>query len=116
MSTFIRLLVRSILVVGVALVFAACNSNHLPVASPDGKNIAWVFTRDGGATTGYSRQVSIGNGKPGGIGNVYVQSGDEAVTVRWLSDTQLEVTTDPNVKPIKNEKSFGTITISYKTH
>jgi hypothetical protein len=69
---------RSVLVGCVAFAFAACNSNHQSVASPNGKNTAWLFTRDGGATTGYSRQVSLSNGKPGGIGNIYVQSGDEA--------------------------------------
>jgi hypothetical protein len=109
-----RFLVRTVLILCVALGFAACNSNHVSVASPDGKNTAWLFTRDGGATTGYSKQVSIGNGKPGGIGNIYVQGGDEEVTLRWLSDTHLEITTDPDVKPIKNEKTFGKITISYK--
>lgn len=94
---------------------SACNSKHQSFASPDGKNTAWVFTRDGGATTDYSQQVSIGSSKPVGIGNVYVQPHNENVTVRWLSNTDLEITIDPNAKPLKRETSFGKVKIHYKT-
>ena len=107
--------VRLFSVIVFAFALSSCNSKHQSFASPDGKNTAWIFTRDGGATTDYSQQVSIGSSKPGGIGNIYVQGHNEAVTVRWLSNTDLEITTDPNAKPIKRETSFGKVTIHYKT-
>jgi hypothetical protein len=34
--------------------------------------------------------------------------------MRWLSDTELEITTDPTARRIKSEKAFGKITITYK--
>ena len=94
---------------------AACNSKHQSYVSPDGKNTAWVFIRDGGATTGYSRQVSIGSSKPGGIGNTYVQKSDEDIGIRWLSNTDLEITTDPNATALSRETKKGQVTIHYKT-
>lgn len=64
------------------------------VASPSGAMRAVVFTRDCGATTGFSTQLSIvpaGDAAPAGAGNALILGDQVALTVQWRSDTELVV-------------------------
>lgn len=115
MRAFILRFFRFVTVVAFLFGLSACNSKHQPFVSPDGKNTAWLFTRDGGATTDYSYQISIGSSKPSGWGNIFAQPHYEDVSVRWLSNTDLEITTEPGAKASKRETKFGNINIHYKT-
>jgi hypothetical protein len=112
-NAFPRLL-TTFAVAATAAFLTGCNSDHARFPSPDGKNVVWVFTRDGGATTSYSRQVSIGRGKPAWIGNIYVQNEDEDVGVGWLSNTELELTIDARANSVTKKTSYGEIKISYR--
>jgi hypothetical protein len=63
--------------------------------SPDGADIAFVFRRSCGATTGWSTQVSVMNmhrSLKNEAGNVLVIGGDQSVHVTWLGPKRLLVT------------------------
>ena len=112
-ATFLRLALCTTLS-AMVWAFSGCNSDHARYVSPDGKNAVWVFTRNGGATTSYSRQVSIGRTKPGWVGNIYVQERNEEVGIRWVSNTELEITVDARAKALNSKDKYGKINITYR--
>jgi hypothetical protein len=84
--------------------------------SPDGRRHAVVFTRDCGATTGFSTHVSILPARrgPSGTGNVFVADADHgrapegpgggpAVHVQWLDRRTLEVRYDGRARIFKRD-------------
>ncbi len=98
-------------------IFCACSENrdYKEFVSPDGQTTAWLFIREGNVTTAPGYQISIGKSKPTWIGNIYVQQLNEKVELKWLSNTELEITTDPQAKILKHEPTFGSIVIRYRT-
>ena len=62
------------------------------MASPNGELAVVVFTRNCGATTGYSTQVSIlkaGTELPNEAGNVFIAQSEVNVAPKWLSANRL---------------------------
>ena len=70
------------------------NSVTERVSAPDGKHDAVVFTRDCGATTGFSTQIAIVNAKadvPNDAGNVFVAPDESVVRIAWAGPDTLIV-------------------------
>ena len=80
-------------------------------ASPSHQLEAVVFDRDCGATTGYSRQVSVVDSgqAPRGIGNVFVAAHRIPVAVRWRTPDSLEVSYASEEKPLKMSQTRGAV-------
>ena len=74
------------------------------VTSPDAQRDAVVFTRDCGATTAYSTQVSIvraGGPLPNQPGNVFIAPDSTEVRLEWIGGDTLLVryaSANPNLK------------------
>jgi len=112
-----RLLAAAVLCLGAMGCDAGCTNESVSDAvSPDGRRHAVVFTRDCGATTGFSTQVSVlpAGRRPSGGGNVFVADGDHgraparpgggpAVRVRWLDRRTLEVRYDGRARVFKKD-------------
>jgi hypothetical protein len=82
--------------------------------SPDGRHVAVVFTRDCGATTGFSNQVAIldaGATLPDRGGNAFVASDSSAVRVYWRADTL--IITHAAADPIRAESLVSDVPIRY---
>jgi hypothetical protein len=109
-------IIRAIMLLGCALFCCACSENrgYQEFVSPDGQTTAWLFTREGGATTAPSCQVSISKSKPTGIGNVYVQRLNEKVELKWLGNGELQIATSSQATILKHEANFQNIVIRYK--
>ena len=114
------------LLLATALLLVGCSeagyrdmcANQIEVAtvSPSGLSKAVVFTRDCGATTGFSTQISIlpsSRALPGEGGNVLVIIDRVHLSVKWESDTSLEVhgTLPPQV--FKQESWVSGVKVSY---
>jgi hypothetical protein len=70
------------------------NDKLVETVSPNGQLKAVTFRRDCGATTSYSTHVSIlpaSRKLPNEAGNVFVQSREPMVVVRWLDDQHLRI-------------------------
>jgi hypothetical protein len=108
---------RAVLLAVCTLVCCACSENrdYKEFTSPDGQTTAWLFIREGNVTTAPSYQISIGKSKPIWIGNIYVQQRNEEVGVKWLGNTELEITTSPQATILRHASSFNKIVIHYKT-
>lgn len=77
------------------------------VVSPDGRIKAVVFSRDCGATTGYSTQLSLVSADstlPNESGNTHIMKGNEAFTVRWVANHRLQV--DSPRGPFKSREAI----------
>lgn len=97
------------------------------VAAPDGKHKAVVFTRNCGATTDFSAQVSVidaGAGAPSGAGNVFgcdsnhgaapsAQAGGPFVAVKWLDARTLRVIYDHRDRVFQAETCVGDVAVVY---
>ena len=83
----------------IALALAGCsdvgceNKVSARVPSPNGQVEAVVFSRDCGATTGFSTQLSIvSTGQsPEGSGNILVVNGSVPLKLSWASGSSLSV-------------------------
>ena len=70
------------------------NDNLAETVSPNGQLKAVTFRRDCGATTTYSTHVSIlpvSRKLPNEAGNVFAQSREPMVIVRWFDDHHLSI-------------------------
>ncbi|HEX8850515.1 MAG TPA: hypothetical protein VF761_13370 [Gemmatimonadaceae bacterium] len=106
---------------------ADCRNTILrDLPSPDGRRHAVVFTRDCGATTGFSTQVSIlpGTREPSGGGNVFTSDTDHdaapagagggpAVVVRWLDGRTVEIRYHPKARVFTRESRHDDTDIRY---
>ena len=92
------------------------NEVRSTTASPTGKLRAVVFTRDCGATTGFSTQVSIlnsGDALPDEPGNVLIADGTISLVVTWQSDSQVLVSGDLTTRLSKQETEIQRVRIQY---
>lgn len=102
------------------------NTDLVDVPSPDGARHAVVFTRDCGATTGFSTQVSVlrTGQRPRGGGNALILDDDHghapappgqgpAVAVRWLAPTELELRYDGRARVFTAVSHVGGVAVTY---
>jgi hypothetical protein len=110
------------LVITVCAVFvSACSdmcSNEImqTVMSPSGSSRAVVFSRDCGATTGFSTQVSIlpdGRELPNDGGNVLVLGDIVPLNLAWKSNSSLQVSGLGGRKTFMQATSVSGVAISY---
>ena len=108
---------------------AGCGNTIIQTApSPGGNSRAIIFTRDCGATTGFSTQVSIlptQDALPNESGNVFMSDADHGtapagrgggpnVWVKWLAPNQLKIVYDRRARTFDMKKQVGNIVIVYK--
>lgn len=97
----------AVLKLGDSLTSGLCDNKVISESvSPDGYLKAVVFSRDCGATTGYSTQVSIIkniDSLPNEVGNVFVNSEKEhgRVSVTWSQDGRLLISYESQALPLK---------------
>lgn len=87
------------------------------IASPSGMHKVEVFSRDCGATTDFSTQVSIisADGRlPNESGNILVLDGTVPVRVQWRSDSKLTVAGLGTSQAFKQESSLAGVSIEYE--
>jgi hypothetical protein len=87
------------------------------VSSPSGAYKAVVFTRDCGATTGWSTQVSVLRGSeqlPNEGGNTLVLEGKSPVQVTWKSESALSLSGTSGGRLFKQERVVHGIAIAYE--
>ena len=122
----IRPLVLLAVLSGAACADPCANSVVRDLVSPDGSRHAVLFTRDCGATTGFSSHVSIlsSDRLPDGSGNSLVVDGDgasppdwpgrgPAVEVRWTGPRSLEIRHDAVVNVYKKESRIDDVEVRY---
>ena len=91
------------------------------ILSPNGKLKAVIFTRNCGATTGFSTQISLlpktqkllNSG-----GNIFTTDwyGQPPIEVNWVSNEQLIIKYPREAKTFTKETDFDDITIKYETY
>lgn len=84
------------------------------VSSPNGEKVAYLFTRDCGATTSSSPQLSILNKNENlqnKSGNTFRSNKD--FSIRWLSNMNLQVNYEKNSEIYEMDKSVNEIEIDY---
>jgi hypothetical protein len=84
------------------------------IPSPNGKNIAYVFDRSCGATTGFSPQLSIlykGDELENESGNTFRSEKD--FSIEWLDEKNLKVIYDISSETYEMKKKVNGITIEY---
>lgn len=87
------------------------------VASPSGHLKAVVFTRDCGATTGFSTQVSVlsaSDDLPNAGGNTLVLDGQVPVHVQWVSESALRLRVTGSTKVYEQRSVVGGVSVSYE--
>jgi len=97
------------------------------VQSPNGLLNAIVFQRDCGSTTGFSTQVSIldqSEALADSSGNIFTVDDDHGkatsgpnggpkVLVRWLSNNEIEISSDSNARVFLKEISYRSVMIRH---
>ena len=86
------------------------------ITSPSGELKVEVFSRDCGATTGFSTQVSIISADdrlPNEGGNILVLDGTVPIKVQWRSDSTLTVAGLGTSQVFKQESSLAGVSINY---
>ncbi|PGY07107.1 hypothetical protein COE25_25200 [Bacillus sp. AFS031507] len=84
------------------------------VPSPNGEKVAYIFTRDCGATTSSSPQLSILNkdeNLPNKSGNTF--RSNKEFSIGWLSKMKLRVIYDKNSETYEMDESVNGIEIDY---
>ncbi len=84
------------------------------IHSPNGENIAYLFERNCGATTGLSRQLSILNKDEkfqNESGNTF--RSDKEFSIEWLNDKNLKVIYDKSSETYKMDKEVNGVKILY---
>lgn len=84
------------------------------VPSPDGEKVAYIFTRDCGATTGFSPQLSILDKNDkflNKFGNTF--RSDKNFSIDWLDEKKLQVIYDKKSKTYEMDKRVNGIKIEY---
>lgn len=85
------------------------------IDSPNKDYVAYLFTRDCGATTRYSYQLSIlknGEELENEGGNTFVSY--SPFEVKWKSPYQLNVSYDKNADTFEKDEKVGKVRISYE--
>lgn len=106
----------SLFFLSIYLLFSgACANEILSISdSPNGRYTAYTFTRDCGATTSVSYQLSVLKKdkelKSKG-GNTFVSK--QEFDVEWASDTQLNVAYPESAKTYKMDNKVGKVDITY---
>ena len=109
--------------------FDMCGNKVLQrVKSPDGQYKAVIFSRDCGATTGYSTHVSIlSGGAPlsNDAGNVFVSDDSDGsdrkgakelqVWVKWLGFNRLRITYRSGETIFRNDTKHNDVTVNYQS-
>ena len=86
--------------------------------SPDKSRLAVAFVRSCGATTGFSSHVSIvprNKPIPNEPGNILVVGGKQPLSVKWQSNSELEIELPKESKIHKQTEGLGEISIKYKS-
>jgi hypothetical protein len=112
---------RALVIASCAVMVSACsdmcgNEITQTIISPSGSSKAVVFSRDCGATTGFSTQVSIlrgAQGLPNDGGNVLVLDDIVPLSLAWKSDTSLQVSGLGGRQTYKQAASVSGVAISY---
>jgi hypothetical protein len=84
------------------------------IPSPNGENVAYVFVRDCGATTGLSHQLSIldkDDDFPNKSGNTF--RSDKDFSIEWTDVKNLKVIYDKSSNTYEMDKKVKGITIEY---
>jgi hypothetical protein len=84
------------------------------IHSPNGENVAYIFDRSCGATTGFSPQLSILNKNDefeNESGNTF--RSDEEFSIEWIDEKNLRVIYDNSSETYEMEKKVNGITIEY---
>ncbi|MFD0048037.1 hypothetical protein ACFVHQ_01645 [Actinomycetes bacterium NPDC127524] len=84
------------------------------IASPSGENLAYIFERSCGATTGFSPQLSILNKDDdfqNESGNTF--RSDKDFSIVWLNDKNLKVIYDKSSETSEVDKKVNGIMIEY---
>jgi hypothetical protein len=84
------------------------------IPSPNGENIAYIFNRSCGATTGFSPQLSIlykGDELENESGNSFRSEKD--FSIEWLNEKNLKVIYDISSETYEMKKKVNGITIEY---
>lgn len=105
----------------IALALAGCgdvgcgNKVTARVSSPDGHMDAVVFTRDCGATTVFSTQLSVvSSGQlPEGSGNLLVLDGSAPLKLSWSSSDSLSVSGLGQAKVFHEATQLNGVEVSY---
>ena len=119
----------SLAVAAVSCASPCQNEIFSEVQSPNGLLKAIVFQRDCGATTGFFTEVSIldqSEDLPNETGNVFTVDDDHGkatsgqgrgprVLVRWLSNNEIEISSDPNARVFLKEISYKSVMIRHIT-
>ena len=103
----------------------ACRNDIVSIAAaPGGKRQVAMFTRNCGATTGNSTQVSVlgANEAPTAAGNAFVADRGTVATawggpwaeVVWLGPTRLLIRYDSRARVFLKAPRVGSVTISYQ--
>ncbi|WP_078410760.1 hypothetical protein [Priestia abyssalis] len=84
------------------------------VPSPSGKKVAYIFTRDCGATTGFAPQLSIldkGDKFQNKSGNTF--RSDKDFSIGWIDDKRLQVIYDKKSNTYEMDKRVNGIKVEY---
>ena len=84
--------------------------------SPNGKLKAVIFTRNCGATTALSRQVSIISGSKdlaNHAGNVFISADAPTLGIRWIDDQNLTIIGGGDASPLPVE-GFAGVRVTYQ--
>jgi len=84
------------------------------IPSPNGENVAYIFDRNCGATTGLSPQLSILNKDEkfkNESGNTF--RSDKEFSIKWLNDKNLNVIYNKSSETYKMDKKVNGIKIHY---
>jgi hypothetical protein len=84
------------------------------VPSPSGEKVAYIFTRDCGATTGFSPQLSILDNDdkfPNKSGNTF--RSDKKFSIGWVGEKKLQVIYDKKSGIFEIDKRVNGIRIEY---
>lgn len=93
---------------------ACSNKINEEVFSPSGENVAYIFNRDCGATTGESFQLSIidkDDKLKNKSGNTF--RSDKGFTIEWLDEKQLVVKYNKSSKTYEMDKNVNGIKVLY---
>lgn len=103
-----------------AIALTSCSncSNEISqsIASPSGELKAVIFTRNCGATTGFNTQISIvptRNELPDDGGNAFIAANAFPVTLRWQSNTALDIISQPPGHIFKQQPTIIGVSIRY---
>lgn len=121
---------KTALVLVAAIALSGCSpvcrdAPHQSITSLDGDERAILFSRDCGATTSYTTQVSIVPPDEGisGKGNVFIADegakaaawGGPWAEVKWLGAKHLLVSYDASARVFAKNERVGDVQVSYQT-